>query len=80
MTEYGRLGRMIRFHREMAKLSRAALTKLSGVGKTAVFDVEQGNPNVKLSTLLKIFGALNIGVTFNSPLMALFEKEQNEKS
>lgn len=80
MTEIWQIGEMIRFHRKMAKLSQLELAKLSGVGKTAVFDIEQGKETVKLSTLTKLLRALNITLKFNGPLMALFEKERDEKS
>jgi transcriptional regulator with XRE-family HTH domain len=32
------IGRMIHFHRKKAKFSQAELAKISGVGKTVVFD------------------------------------------
>lgn len=74
------IGLMIRFHRKMARLSQIELAKLSGVGKSAVFDVEKGKETVRLPTLLKLLHALNIHITFNGPLMHLFEKEmENEK-
>ena len=75
-----RVGEMIRFHRKIAKLSQLDLAKLAGVGKTVVFDLEQEKETVKLSTLVKVLGALNIRIKFHSPLMGLFEKEEHEKS
>lgn len=80
MLEAARIGAMIRFHRKKAKLSQLELAKLSGVGKTAIFDVEQGKETVRLSTLMKILGTLNIRIKFTGPLMNLFEQELNEKS
>ncbi len=79
MLDAARIGVMIRFHRKKAKLSQLELAKLSGVGKTAVFDVEQGKETVKLSTLMKILRTLNIRIKFSGPLMNLFEKELDEK-
>ena len=73
------IGRMIRFHRKKAKLSQAELAKLSGVGKTVVFDVEHGKKTVRLSTLIKMLYTLNISICFNGPLMNLFRK-YDEKS
>jgi HTH-type transcriptional regulator/antitoxin HipB len=80
MPDRPSIGKMIRFHRKLAQLSQSELAKLSGVGKTVIFDIEQGKETIRLSTLLKILNALNIKIKFNSPLMNLFEKECNETS
>lgn len=79
MADARKIGAMVRFHRKMAKLTQAGLAKLAGVGKTAVFDVEQGKATVRLLTLMKILGVLNIRIEFQGPLMNLFEG-LNEKS
>jgi transcriptional regulator with XRE-family HTH domain len=71
---------MVRFHRKKAKLTQLNLAKLSGIGKTAVFDIEQGKETVRLSTLVKLLKILNIRIRFDGPLVALFEKEWDEKS
>ena len=73
------LGRMVRFHRKKAKLSQEGLAKISGVGKTVVFDIEQGKESIRLSTLVKILNTLNITISFSSPLMNLFRRH-DEKS
>ena len=73
------IGKMVRFHRKKAKLSQVELAQLSGIGKTAVFDIEKGKLSVQLSTLLRVLNVLNIKVEFLSPLMVLF-KELNEES
>ena len=65
---------MVRFHRKIARLSQLELAKLAGVGKTVIFDVEQGKETIKLATLMKILEALNIRIKFNGPLMDLFDK------
>lgn len=80
MSEIFKIGAMIRFHRKMAKLSQLDLAKFADVGKTVIFDLEQGKETVKFSTLIKVLEALNITITFDGPLMDLFEKEQDEKS
>ena len=80
MSEELEVGGMIRFHRKIARLSREGLAKLAGVGKTVVFDIEQGKKSVKFSTLLKLLTALNIHIQLNGPLMHLFRKERDEKS
>jgi len=66
---------LIRYHRKKSGLSQAALAKLAGVGKTVVYDVEKGKESVQLDTLRKILVVLNISITFDSPLMAQYEKE-----
>ncbi len=75
MTDTANTGAMVRFHRKTAGLSQLELAKLSGVGKTAVFDVEHGKKTVRFETLLKILGSLNIKILFVSPLMPIFERE-----
>jgi len=73
------IGRMVRFHRKKAKLSQLELAKLSGVGKTVVFDVEKGKESIRLSTLMKLLNTLNITIGFSGPLMNLF-RQYDEKS
>ena len=67
---------IVRFHRKKSGLSQADLAKTAGVGKTVVFDIEKGKQTVRLSTLEKVFHALNIKVTFESPLMDAYEKSK----
>ena len=62
------LANLIRAHRKSAGLSQAELAKLAGVGKTVVFDLEQGKSTVRISTLLAVLKPLNIKVTFEGPL------------
>ena len=68
---------IIRYHRKKAGLSQEALAKLSGVGKTAVFDLEKGKQSAQLDTLMKILRALNIRVRFESPLMREFDRGES---
>jgi transcriptional regulator with XRE-family HTH domain len=75
MTDASNTGKMVRFHRKFAQLSQLELAKLSGVGKTAIFDIEHGKKTTRLETLLKILKSLNISIQFHSPLMHLFETE-----
>lgn len=63
------IGEIIWFHRKQAGLSREALSELSGVGKTAIYDIEHGKETVRFKTLMSVFDVLNISVTLNSPLM-----------
>jgi len=76
MGESFEIGRMVRFHRKKAKLSQLELAKLAGVGKTAVFDIEQGKETVRLLTLMKVFYALSIRMEFNGPIMHLYRKSK----
>ena len=63
------LSEIIKYHRKRAGLSREDLASLAGTGKTVIFDIEHGKQTVQLNTLFKITGALNITISFNSPLM-----------
>ncbi len=61
------MGNMLRYCRRQSGLSQLQLAKLAGVGKTAVFDIENGKETVQFDTLLKIFEVLNIRVKFETP-------------
>lgn len=74
------IGAVVKFHRKKARLTQLELARLAEIGKTAVFDLEKGKYTVKLSTLLSILRVLNLRMQFSGPLMALFEKERDEKS
>lgn len=74
-----RLPTIVRAHRKKSALSQNELALLAGVGKTAVFDIEQGKPSVQLNTLLRILDVLNIQLVLQSPLIKDWE-ESNEKS
>ena len=66
------LGAAVRFHREAAGLSRHALSELSGVGTTSIYDVEHGKGTVKFQTLLFILEALSLEFKLEGPLMGRF--------
>ena len=72
--------RLVRFHRKRGGLSQAELAELAGVGKTVIYDVENGKMTIRFSTLLKIFQVLNIKMKFESPLMNIFKETDHEKS
>lgn len=61
------IGKMVHYYRKQSGLSQLALARLSGVGKTAVFDIEKGKQSVQLDTLLKILETLNIHMIFDVP-------------
>lgn len=68
------IARMTRFHRKRAGLSRIQLAQLAGIGKTAVFDIENGKSTVRLATLRALLNSLNISVRWESPLMPEFQE------
>ncbi len=78
------LGRVIKFHRSKAGLTQVQLARLAGIGKTAVFDIENGKKSARIDTILNIFSVLNVRLLMVSPLMALLngleEKEQHAQS
>ncbi|RXK53661.1 transcriptional regulator [Oleiharenicola lentus] len=60
---------LIQKHRKKAGLSQAGLASLAGVGKTVIWDIENGKESVQWDTLLKIFRVLNITAEWRSPLL-----------
>jgi transcriptional regulator with XRE-family HTH domain len=68
------LGPLLRYHRERAGLSRRALSALSGVSETAIYDAEHGKPTVRLQTLTHLLGALNLSLHVDGPLVAEYER------
>ncbi|MBX9922657.1 MAG: helix-turn-helix domain-containing protein [Rhabdochlamydiaceae bacterium] len=67
------IGSIIRFHRKKAKLSQEELEHLAELGKTVVFDIENGKLSIRLDTLLKMLNVLNIQLEFQGPLTTLFK-------
>ena len=63
------IGRIVQFHRKEAGLSRIDLADIAGVGKTVVYDIENGKETVRLKTLFNVLGVLNISLSLESPLM-----------
>ncbi len=73
------IGQVVLFHRNQAKQSRSQLADIAGVGKTVIYDIENGKESVRFSTLLKVLEALNITVTLHSPLMKFFDEQREKK-
>ena len=69
----------IKMHRKAAKLSRIRLAEMAGVGKTVIYDIENGKETIQLNTLRKILRALNIKIELRSPLMNNLQIDRNEK-
>lgn len=63
------LPQLIKTHRKKAALAQAQLAKLAGVGKTVVWDIENGKESIQWDTLQKILRVLNISVEWRSPLL-----------
>lgn len=69
------MSEIVLFHRKKSGLTRNQLADLAGVGKTVIYDIEKGKETIRFSTLQMVLKALNIRITFSSPLMeALNEK------
>ena len=71
-----KLSEIVLFHRKESGLTRNQLADLAGVGKTVIYDIEKGKETIRFLTLQKVLKALNIKITFTSPLMEVL----NEKS
>ena len=57
----------VRRAREARGLTQKQLADLAGIGKTAIFDLEHGNPGVRLSTLLAVFAVLGLELSMLDP-------------
>ena len=66
------IGDMVRFHRKKARLTQKQMATCAGLGKTVIFDLENGKESIRLDTLLKVIHVLNIKIQFTGPLMDLF--------
>lgn len=74
------LDKLIFYHRKQAKLSRKDLADLAGIGKTVVYDLENGKETVKWSTIQTVLNALNITIHFESPLMDQYEESLSKNA
>lgn len=69
------MSEIVLLHRKKSGLTRNQLADLAGVGKTVIYDIEKGKETIRFSTLQRVLKALNIRITYSSPLMeALNEK------
>ncbi len=69
------IAEIVRFHRKQSGLSRKQLADMAGVGKTVIFDIENGKETIRFSTLKKVLTALNIKMNLESPLMERMHEE-----
>ena len=74
------LAGIVIYHRKKSGLNRVDLSRLAGVGKTVVYDIEHGKPTVRLDTIIKVLNALNISIELTGPLMQTYREIENEKS
>jgi len=79
MVQTQELADVIRMHRKAAGLSRSQLAELAGVGKTVIYDIENGKETIKLNTLRKILKVLNIKIELTSPFIENLRSAGNEK-
>ena len=79
MTKSQQLSRVVKMHRKAAKLSRVRLAEMAGVGKTVIYDIENGKESIQLNTLRKILKVLNVRIELISPLMDHLHNIDNEK-
>ena len=71
-----KINEIVLFHRKKSGLTRNQLADLAGVGKTVIYDIEKGKDTIRFSTLQKVLKALNIEITFTSPLMEVLNEKR----
>jgi y4mF family transcriptional regulator len=71
-----KINEIVLFHRKKSGLTRNQLADLAGVGKTVIYDIEKGKDTIRFSTLQKVLKALNIEITFASPLMEVLNEKR----
>ena len=69
-----KVSEIVLFHRKKSGLSRNQLADLAGVGKTVIYDIENGKETIRFSTLQKVLKTLNIKIIFTSPLMEVLNE------
>ena len=71
------LKELVCFHRKQSGLSRKQLAEIAGVSETVIYYLEKGKETLQWNIVTAILRALNITLTFQSPLMAEYEKSKN---
>lgn len=61
-------------------MSRVKLAPIAGVGKTVVYDIENGKATVRLKTLPAVLETLNLKVEIDGPFLTEFEETEDAKS
>jgi y4mF family transcriptional regulator len=70
-----KISEIILFHRKQSGLTRTQLADIAGVGKTVIYDIENGKETIRFATLQKVLKALNIKINYESPLMEVFDEK-----
>ena len=72
------LGRIVRYHRKRAGLSRKELSALSNVSQSVIYEIERGKTTVKMNSVMKLLHALNLNLDISGPFVAEYKHLQNE--
>ncbi|MEX0600679.1 MAG: helix-turn-helix domain-containing protein [Rhodothermales bacterium] len=78
ITDMAELGRIVRYHRKRAGLSRAALSDLAGTGTTVIYEIEHGKKTVQFDVLRRILGTLNLKLLVAGPLLNEYMSQIDE--
>lgn len=78
IVDMSELGRIVRYHRKRAGLSRAALSELSGAGATVIYELEHGKPTVQFDILQRVLRTLNLQLLVEGPLLDEFIRKADE--
>ena len=73
-NKFSMLKELVHFHRKQAGLSRRQLAEIAGVSETVIYFLEKGKETMQWNIVAAILHALNIAITFQSPLMTEYEK------
>jgi DNA-binding XRE family transcriptional regulator len=65
---------IVYFHRKRAALSRKDLAEIAGVSETVIYYLEKGKVTLQWNIVQAVLKALNIEISYHSPLMAEYEK------
>lgn len=76
---FNELAAVVAYHRKKSGLNRLALSRLAGVGKTVIYDIEHGKPGVRLDTIIKVLNVLNIQIELTGPLMQIYREIKHAK-
>lgn len=74
------LGRIVRYHRKRARLSRATLSELAGIGTTVIYELEHGKSTVQFNVVQSILRTLNLRLLVDGPLLDEYIERSNETS
>lgn len=69
--DFSNIAQIVHYYRKQSGLTQRKLAQLAGIGKTSVFDIENGKTSVQLNTILKVLDVLNIKIILKPPFMPL---------